>query len=591
VNPEAAGRRHALEWMLVAGLAALSLVLGTIGFVQVLEGTPHAWTEPLYRSLQLFVLESGAVDQSAPLSLDIARVLAPLVAAYAAVRAVLALFHERLQLIGLRYRLRRHVVISGLGTKGFTLAKALARAGERVVVIERDEGNPAIAGCRRRDIPVLRGDATDRVLLQRAQVPQARALIVVVGDDRANIDIAFAAADVASAAGQPSLTALVHLDDLGLWRLLQAEALAKRARLPFRLDFFSVREAAARALLDEHVPFAPAEPGVQRRAHLLVVGADGLGESVILRAAGMWQASDPDVGDELRITVAGQGARAQLDGLRSREPALDGIAAIDAVEAPVSSLGAAVARRAIRDGAFTAAYVCLESEAEGLAIALALQARRELAGVPIAVTVADERAGIALAMRGQDLEDIHTFGVIPRTLTPALLERGTNELLARAKHEHYLQCERERGSPSEGNASMRPWPELEESLKESNRRFADNIGGKLEAAGCTLVPAPLADPDAPKFAFTDAEVEELARAEHDRWWHDLVRDGWTFGPEKDPERKRHPKLVPWSELTEEDRDKDREPVRALPHMLARVGFEIQRGEATTLADRLERSPV
>ena len=191
-------------------------VQATVVSVDVCEG------DDVRAGQQLFVLESGAVDQSAPLSLEIALVLAPLVAAYAAVRAVLALFHERLQLIGLRYRLRRHVVIAGLGTKGFTLATALAGGHDRVVVIERDLGNPAIAGCRRRDIPVLRGDATDRVLLERAQVSRARALIVVVGDDRANIDIAFAAAEVASSAGQPSLTALVHLDDLGLLRLLQA---------------------------------------------------------------------------------------------------------------------------------------------------------------------------------------------------------------------------------------------------------------------------------------------------------------------------------------------------------------------------------
>jgi hypothetical protein len=176
--------------------------------------------------------------------------------------------------------------------------------------------------------------------------------------------------------------------------------------------------------------------------------------------------------------------------------------------------------------------------------------------------------------------------VLDRTLNADLLARGTNELLARAKHEHYLLCERERGVSPDENPSVVPWHELDESLKESNRLFADSIGAKLEAAGCTVVPAPLADPRAPGFAFSDDEIEEFARAEHDRWQRDLLGQGWRFGEVKDAQRKLHPKLVPWNELTEDDRDKDREPVRALPEMLARAGFAIERvGGAGRAADR------
>jgi hypothetical protein len=168
------------------------------------------------------------------------------------------------------------------------------------------------------------------------------------------------------------------------------------------------------------------------------------------------------------------------------------------------------------------------------------------------------------------------FGVLSRTLTADLLAHGTNEALAQAKHEHYVEQERARGLSATDNPSIVPWSQLDDSLKESNRLFADSVSAKLDAAGCTVVPAPLADPGAPGFAFSDAEVEELARGEHDRWCRDLLRHGWRPGPVKDPQRRVHPKLVPWSELSEDDRDRDREPVRALPEMLALVGFEIRR---------------
>jgi hypothetical protein len=73
---------------------------------------------------------------------------------------------------------------------------------------------------------------------------------------------------------------------------------------------------------------------------------------------------------------------------------------------------------------------------------------------------------------------------------------------------------------------------------------------------------------------TDPQVEALAVLEHERWVRDLDNEDWTHGPEKDAARRVHPKLVPWDDLTEEDRDKDRAAVAAIPSILAQAGFEI-----------------
>ena len=168
----------------------------------------------------------------------------------------------------------------------------------------------------------------------------------------------------------------------------------------------------------------------------------------------------------------------------------------------------------------------------------------------------------------------------PATMTPAdemerLRAPDTIEVLARAMHENYVREQRAKGDGPASNPSLVSWDEADESLKASNRRFAEGIGEKLEAAGCTLRPAPPGE-SSPSFRFTDREVEELARLEHDRWMSDLLRDGWRRGAAKDPARKEHPLLVGWSELSEDDRDKDRDAVRSLPSMLLRAGFEIQR---------------
>lgn len=46
------------------------------------------------------------------------------------------------------------------------------------------------------------------------------------------------------------------------------------------------------------------------------------------------------------------------------------------------------------------------------------------------------------------------------------------------------------------------------------------------------------------------------RASHESWMAQKVAEGWVYGPVKDPERKQHPCVVPFDELSEFQRGKD-----------------------------------
>jgi hypothetical protein len=226
----------------------------------------------------------------------------------------------------------------------------------------------------------------------------------------------------------------------------------------------------------------------------------------------------------------------------------------------------------------SAAYVCATRESGALSAALVLD--RLLPGTvdPFRVLVRDSDDGVgrAIASGVEGLKRARPFGVLTGTLTPELVRHGSRELLAMAKHSQYLRSERTRGLEPAGSESLRDWSELPESLRESNRAFANSVGEVLEAAGCVLVPAPLKSPDEPLFEFAEEEIERLAPREHERWCRDLEADGWrrADGDGKDPDAKRHPALRPWDELGEVDREKDREAIRELPRMLVRAGFEI-----------------
>jgi hypothetical protein len=125
--------------------------------------------------------------------------------------------------------------------------------------------------------------------------------------------------------------------------------------------------------------------------------------------------------------------------------------------------------------------------------------------------------------------------------------------------------------------------ELPETLRESNRRQADHIPAKLQAIDCALVP--LEAWSVPNFELTAAEVEQLARLEHDRWMAERLLDGWTYTPgPKDVRRKRTPWLIPWKEMPEDQRDYDRNTVRHLPRFLAQAGLGVVRLDGARAAE-------
>jgi CPA2 family monovalent cation:H+ antiporter-2 len=87
-----------------------------------------------------------------------------------------------------------HTVVCGYGRVGQELVNILRRRGFHCLVIEQ---NPQrIRTLRERGIPYLFGDATNRVILERATLRQARALAITFPDDAAAEAVARTARDL-----------------------------------------------------------------------------------------------------------------------------------------------------------------------------------------------------------------------------------------------------------------------------------------------------------------------------------------------------------------------------------------------------------
>ena len=71
-------------------------------------------------------------------------------------------------------------------------------------------------------------------------------------------------------------------------------------------------------------------------------------------------------------------------------------------------------------------------------------------------------------------------------------------------------------------------------------------------------------------------TERLAENAHDRWAQQRLSEGWTYGPSRDDERKKHPGLVPYSELSEGEKEYDRIAVLQTLKSIIALGYQIRR---------------
>lgn len=52
-------------------------------------------------------------------------------------------------------------------------------------------------------------------------------------------------------------------------------------------------------------------------------------------------------------------------------------------------------------------------------------------------------------------------------------------------------------------------------------------------------------------------LEELAQNVHETWADGRIREGWTYGIVRNDERKKHPSLIPFDDLSESEKEYDR----------------------------------
>lgn len=161
------------------------------------------------------------------------------------------------------------------------------------------------------------------------------------------------------------------------------------------------------------------------------------------------------------------------------------------------------------------------------------------------------------------------------------MEGALLEKLAEAVHDIYCERMVKRGykygpvtdEKKKTFSVLVPYRQLSEEHKEMNRGNVRDIATKLASVGYVMRPA---RSDQPPFDFPGADIEELAMREHVRFVKQKKAAGWTYAPERDDLKKTSPAIVEWEQLPEAEKEKDRAMVRAIPAILARAGYAIEK---------------
>ena len=73
-------------------------------------------------------------------------------------------------------------------------------------------------------------------------------------------------------------------------------------------------------------------------------------------------------------------------------------------------------------------------------------------------------------------------------------------------------------------------------------------------------------------------METLARNTHEVWAAGRIADGWSYGAVRDDAQKKHPCLIPYEELSEEEKDYDRATSLEALKLAVKLGYTIKRRE-------------
>lgn len=77
--------------------------------------------------------------------------------------------------------------------------------------------------------------------------------------------------------------------------------------------------------------------------------------------------------------------------------------------------------------------------------------------------------------------------------------------------------------------------------------------------------------------FTPEVARRLAESTQDAWAARRMDEGWTYGPKRDDDARKHPDLIPYADLPDGEKQYDRAIAVSTLKAIVALGYKITKG--------------
>jgi hypothetical protein len=390
-------------------------------------------------------------------------------------------------------------------------------------------------------IRVVLGSAVNPEVLRQARVGHANLMVTLTASEETNLEAAL------TAAGQKhskSLKLLVHASRT-FAELFETQPPFARIQAGLRARFFDDETIAARLLVQEFpVKLEGNSGGLQPPPRLLLVGDGTILVELLGAALTHYQFPGPELPE---ITVVTPAKNTFLRRFPAGLEQLDLVTKIKIIEVAAEAVGRL---NAATIGVINPdlVFVGFQTDMAGLNAARSLAQLPDWAGAEIVLCVKPSTNIPRLLYAKEIAGRVKIRNVVEVGCSAEMVVRESLDGDARKIHERYVAAQKARGGTAATNPALVAWEELPESLRRASRSQADHNTVKRR----TLIRSNSVE-----------TVEALSEAEHRRWMADRLLAGWQHGVVRDNARKLHPSIKPYSQLSESEKQKDRDTVLAV----------------------------
>jgi hypothetical protein len=432
-------------------------------------------------------------------------------------------------------------------------------------------------------VKVITHNGNFRNLLKAVGASRAKTLITLRDDFDDNVALCHAA--LSPSLKNPSLQCKCMIEPLSEKRAFRPERYFEAETLA-RLRIFNEAELIARRIFSEYPPDTKVALTGQR-VHVLLIGLSSVGQAIVQQMARMGHYRS---GLKPKITIVDHDIDTKWSALALSYPALTEWILVEKIEFEINRITEHTLDQWLEDDdPITMVYACRKNEVSNLRVARLLLDRQieksQKNDVNIADVVAlDPPGGVVLTdfqTHGNHKGHFHLFSLVSAdgdaersTITGSLLT-DVDDTIARSIHDAYRAKDlaiKERNPDHKIHPNSQPWEDLHEDIRDANRMVAGHFDIKMRAIDCNLGSI---DEDTEADLNAD-ELEVLSIMEHNRWWADRALNGWKFGSVRNDIQKVHPNMLPYDNLSEADKQKDRDSVLEMINILRGEGAIIVR---------------